>query len=304
MGAVQKGKARGLWHYLCKSCGRTFDAVTGTPLQGLHKKPRWLAFGESLAEGETVEASAQRCGIAHSTAFRWRHRFLDASRQDPETLRGIVEADETYLLRSRKGERNMVRPPRRRQKSEYAWAFQGSRAGPVRRGPVGHDPRGGAGLDAGGGNRGRAPSGRGEGCRAGRRRGGLLPALRAVARVVPRRSEPIRRTANPGSLPHPDGRQPAKPLKEIPVPLPRRRDEISRKLPSVMPTRLPRRKRRRVNLPRSRRQFAMHTNRKMSQEKWLSAVPPLRANRSDRAGFRPISCSKSKCLSVFSSTLG
>ena len=55
-----------------------------------------------------------RCGIAPSTAFRRRHRFLDASRQDPETLRGIVEADETYLLRSRKGERSMVRPPRRR----------------------------------------------------------------------------------------------------------------------------------------------------------------------------------------------
>ena len=56
----------------------------------------------------------QRCGIAHSTAFRWRHRFLDASRQDPETLRGIVEADETYLLQSRKGERTKVRPARRR----------------------------------------------------------------------------------------------------------------------------------------------------------------------------------------------
>ena len=89
-GAVRTGMARGLKRYLCKSCGRTFNAVTG--------KPRWLAFGESLAEGETVEASAQRRGIAHSTAFRWRHRFLDASRQDPETLRGIVEANETYLL--------------------------------------------------------------------------------------------------------------------------------------------------------------------------------------------------------------
>ena len=113
-GAVRKGRTRGLWRYLCKSCGRTFNAVTGTPLQGLHKKERWLSFGESLAEGETVGASARRCDIAPSTAFRWRHRFLDASRQDPEMLRGIVEADETYLLRSRKGERNMVRPPRRR----------------------------------------------------------------------------------------------------------------------------------------------------------------------------------------------
>ena len=81
-----------------------------------------------------------------------------------------------------------------------------------------------------------------------------LPALRAVARIVPHRSEPIRRIANPESLPHPDGRQPAKPLQGGPVPLPRRRDEMPRKRPSVMPDRL----------PRSRRQFGMHTNRKMS----------------------------------------
>ena len=117
-----------------------------------------------------------------------------------------------------------------------------------------------------GGNRGRAPPDRGEGCRAGRRRSAVLPALRAGARIVPHRSEPIRRIGNPGSLPHPDGRQPAKPLRGIPVPLTRRRDEISRKLPSMVSTRLPRRKRKPVNLPRSRRQFGMHTNRKMSHQ--------------------------------------
>ena len=114
-GAVSKGMARGLRRYLCKSCGRTFNAVTGTPLQGLHKKERWLSFGESLAEGDTVAKSARRCGIAHTTAFRWRHRFLDASRRDAAgTLGGIVEADETYLRRSRKGQRKLARRPRRR----------------------------------------------------------------------------------------------------------------------------------------------------------------------------------------------
>ena len=101
-GAVRKGMARGLMRYLCKSCGRTFNAVTGTPLQGLRKKERWLSYGESLAEGETVAKSAQRCDIANTTTFRWRHRFLDASPQDIEALRGIVEEDETYLVRSRK----------------------------------------------------------------------------------------------------------------------------------------------------------------------------------------------------------
>ncbi len=58
-----------------------------------------------------------------------------------------------------------------------------------------------------------------------------LPALRAVTRAGAHRSESFRRYAHPGAVPHPDGRQPAKPLQGIPVPLPRHLDEISRKPP-------------------------------------------------------------------------
>ena len=93
--------ARGLRRYQCKGCGRTFNALSGTPLSGLHHKERWLSFGASLAKGETVKASAARCDVAVSTAFRWRHRFLAAARSDSEVLKGIVEADETYVLESR-----------------------------------------------------------------------------------------------------------------------------------------------------------------------------------------------------------
>ena len=95
-GAVSRGMARGLRRYQCKGCGRTFNALSGTPLSGLHHKERWLSFGASLAKGETVKASAARCDVAVSTAFRWRHRFLAAARSDSEVLKGIVEADETY----------------------------------------------------------------------------------------------------------------------------------------------------------------------------------------------------------------
>ena len=56
---------------------------------------RWLSLGASLAKGETVKASAARCDVAVSTAFRWRQRFLAAARSDSEVLKGIVEADET-----------------------------------------------------------------------------------------------------------------------------------------------------------------------------------------------------------------
>ena len=111
-GAVSRGKARGLRRYRCKACGKTFGALTG--IVGLHHKERWLAFGASLGAGETIREAAERCGIAPSTAHRWRHRFLAAVRQAPDRLAGIVEADETFVLESRKGERKLDRKPRRR----------------------------------------------------------------------------------------------------------------------------------------------------------------------------------------------
>jgi transposase-like protein len=104
-GAVANGKARGMQRYLCRACKRTFGALTGTRLSGLHRKEVWLTFGQCLADGDTVKASAERCGVAVSTAFRWRHRFLAAVKTTAEKLRGIVEADETFVLASRKGDR-------------------------------------------------------------------------------------------------------------------------------------------------------------------------------------------------------
>ena len=58
---------------------------------------------------------AQRLGVAQSTAFRWRHRFLACpSHQQTHLLVGIAEADESYFLASCKGQRGLLRRPRRR----------------------------------------------------------------------------------------------------------------------------------------------------------------------------------------------
>ena len=112
--AISRGKARGLRRYQCKGCRKTFNAATGTPLSGLHRKDKWLAFGACLADGLTVRASAERCGLAVNTAFRWRHRFPAAKDLKARKLTGIVEADETCVLESRKGARNLERKARRR----------------------------------------------------------------------------------------------------------------------------------------------------------------------------------------------
>lgn len=48
------GKDDGLQRFRCKECGKSFNALTGTPLARLRKKECWLNFGQSLSEGETV----------------------------------------------------------------------------------------------------------------------------------------------------------------------------------------------------------------------------------------------------------
>jgi hypothetical protein len=90
--------------------------LTGTPLAHLRKKDRWAAQAEALITAESVATAAKRCGVAVTTAFRWRHRFLAASTQDkPSRLSGIVEADETFILESFKGRRSdLPRPARKR----------------------------------------------------------------------------------------------------------------------------------------------------------------------------------------------
>jgi transposase-like protein len=100
------GKASGKPRYRCVGCGRTFNPLTGTPLAGLHYPDRWQDQARALISGETIAKAAERCGVDYTTAFRWRHRFLEALNRDkPASLSGIVEADETFILESFKGKR-------------------------------------------------------------------------------------------------------------------------------------------------------------------------------------------------------
>jgi len=109
------GQAHGLPRFRCAACGKTFNALTGTPLARLRHRERWGEYAQALIDGQTVRAAACRCGVHKNTAFRWRHRFLALPAEvKPSHLHGIVEADETYFLESHKGERHLSRPPRKR----------------------------------------------------------------------------------------------------------------------------------------------------------------------------------------------
>jgi transposase-like protein len=109
------GSAKGLRRFRCRACKRTFNALTGTPLARLRKKEHWDQFAACLQDSKTIRASAEECGVHRNTTFRWRHRFLAwINENKPPSLHGVVEADETFFLESKKGSRNLGRKPRKR----------------------------------------------------------------------------------------------------------------------------------------------------------------------------------------------
>lgn len=112
---VRNGHASGLQRYRCRGCAKTFNLLTATPLARLRHKERWERQADVLRQGLSVHQAAQVLAVAPSTAFRWRHRFLQLPQGlKAATLQGVVEADETYFLRSSKGQRVQARKARRR----------------------------------------------------------------------------------------------------------------------------------------------------------------------------------------------
>ncbi|MFO1364032.1 MAG: IS1595 family transposase [Burkholderiales bacterium] len=117
---VRNGLANGLQRYKCHRCSITFNALTGTSLARLRYREKWLGQTQVLSDGLSVRKAAARLGVHRTTAFRWRHRWLDRPREvKARHMTGVVEADETYHLRSYKGQRALlkaqsVRLPRRR----------------------------------------------------------------------------------------------------------------------------------------------------------------------------------------------
>ena len=101
--------------YKCKDCGRTFNALTGTPLNHI-KEPGVLdQYLTCMTTSMTLRPTARQCGISLDTAFHMRHRIMQLLQGDQaELLQGIVEIDEAFFRHSEKGSRQLTRPARKR----------------------------------------------------------------------------------------------------------------------------------------------------------------------------------------------
>lgn len=113
---IRWGRFRQRQRYRCKACGRTFSDLTGTPLAYTKHIHRWLAFGVCMAEGLSVRASARRVAMAPDTAFRWRHRLINAYAREAQPRHcGRVALTWLSLPISEKGCKEADFEPRRRR---------------------------------------------------------------------------------------------------------------------------------------------------------------------------------------------
>ena len=112
---VRYGSYHGRQRYLCRACEKTFTDLSATALHCIHDKEKFINAARLMLAGYTLSQTAQEVGINIATAFNWRHKVLDSLKNiEDDILSGIVEADDTFFLHSRKGSRNIDRKPRKR----------------------------------------------------------------------------------------------------------------------------------------------------------------------------------------------
>jgi transposase-like protein len=94
-------------HPMRSVCGKTFTDITRSPLNGTHYLNKWDNFLPLMAQGYlSLRETGERLGVSKSTVWYWQQRILDGMKErPPERLQGEVEADETFLHHSLKGQR-------------------------------------------------------------------------------------------------------------------------------------------------------------------------------------------------------
>ena len=63
------GQAHGLPRYRCVACGKTFNALTGTPLARLRLKSKWLHYLQCMLDSQTIRQAARTAVSIATPAF-------------------------------------------------------------------------------------------------------------------------------------------------------------------------------------------------------------------------------------------
>ncbi len=125
---VLHGKDKnGRQRFRCRAveCRRTFNILTGTPMARARMPEKWGRYLSYMTDHLSVRRIIEAgIGVNHTTVWRWRHRFLKAAANDNTAiLSGVIEADETFFIRSFKGNRGWMKgkPPEQRAARPSGW---------------------------------------------------------------------------------------------------------------------------------------------------------------------------------------
>ena len=102
----------GVQRYLCRDCRHSFIPSTQSVTSRTRKHLSvWMHYVQCMLDHKTLRETADECEMSVSTAFSWRHKILDAVSELAENvyLTGTVEADETFLSVSYKGNHSRSR---------------------------------------------------------------------------------------------------------------------------------------------------------------------------------------------------
>ena len=114
---IRKGFLRGKQRFQCKSCGKKFTYDSKKLTSNSHQPVEsWLVVLEDTLALASLDSSAEKIGVCHSTAFNMRHKllvYMEKVLDDSAPLEPLIEADETYVPESQKGKKVTNRKPRR-----------------------------------------------------------------------------------------------------------------------------------------------------------------------------------------------
>lgn len=114
---IRKGVQCGKQRFQCKSCGKKFTYDSKQLTSNSHQPVEsWVVVLEDTLSLTSLDSTAEKIGVCHSTAFHMRHKLLVYIEEvviSSAPLEALIEADETYMIESQKGTKVTHRKPRR-----------------------------------------------------------------------------------------------------------------------------------------------------------------------------------------------
>ncbi|WBW97504.1 IS1595 family transposase [Oceanirhabdus sp. W0125-5] len=102
----RNGKYNGKQRYICKTCRKSFNDFTKSPVSYSKKDlSKWIQYAKLMINGATIRKCAEILDINIATSFFWRHKILEGIKKflGVGHVDGVVESDETFVLESYKG---------------------------------------------------------------------------------------------------------------------------------------------------------------------------------------------------------